>query len=137
MHEWALAEGVMRTALQVKDQEGLKNITAIRVRVGELQQIDLEVFEFGLKALFQTRPECFKNTTIEFEKEEAMLTCRVCGKSWAYRDTLSHLDRETSESIHFLPETVHVYVRCPECQSPDFEITKGRSLWIEWIRGEK
>lgn len=137
MHEWALAESVVSTALRVAEEEGLKEITGIKIRVGELQQIDMEVFQFGLKELFQSHPHRFKKTNVEFDKEEAVLTCRTCGKQWSYREVLSKLDRDTAESIHFLPETVHVYLRCPDCKSPDFEITKGRGLWIEWIRGEK
>lgn len=137
MHEWALAESVVSTVLRVAQEQGLKEITTVKIRMGELQQIDMEVFQFGLKELFGTHSDVFKNTSVEVEKDEAILTCRVCGKQWSYREELSKLDRDTAESIHFLPETVHVYIRCPECKSPDFEITQGRGLWIEWIRGEK
>lgn len=137
MHEWALAESVVSTAVRVAKEQGLNEISTIKIRVGELQQIDMEVFQFGLKELFQSHSEVFKNTTVEFEKDEAVLKCRVCGRQWSYQEELSKLDHDTAEAIHFLPETVHVYMRCPECRSPDFEITRGRGLWIEWIRGTK
>ncbi|MBL7075500.1 hydrogenase maturation nickel metallochaperone HypA, partial [candidate division KSB1 bacterium] len=46
MHEWALAEAVISTALEVSKKEKLKKITKIKLMMGELQQIDREIFEF-------------------------------------------------------------------------------------------
>ena len=37
MHEWVLAEGVISTALEVAEREGLSEITAIKIKMGELQ----------------------------------------------------------------------------------------------------
>ncbi len=41
------------------------------------------------------------------------------------------------ESIHFIPEVAHTYIKCPKCGSPDFEIIKGRGIWLEKIKGVK
>ena len=40
------------------------------------------------------------------------------------------------EAIHLLPETIHVYGRCPSCGSPDFEVVRGRGVSIGSVRGE-
>jgi len=37
MHEWALADAVVTTALKVAENEGLKEISEIIVKIGELQ----------------------------------------------------------------------------------------------------
>jgi hydrogenase nickel incorporation protein HypA/HybF len=41
------------------------------------------------------------------------------------------------ENIHFIPEVAHVYVKCPRCESPDFEVLKGRGVWINKVMGVK
>lgn len=137
MHEWALAEGVVATAVKVAEREGLREITEIRVKIGELQQTDMEVFEFALKEIVRPQSALLKRAQFIFEPEPAVLKCRVCGTEWAFKDALKKLNEEQSESIHFLPETAHVYVRCPNCNSPDFEVAKGRGVWLESIAGEK
>jgi hydrogenase nickel incorporation protein HypA/HybF len=44
---------------------------------------------------------------------------------------------ETSEAVHFVPEMAHVYLKCPKCGSPDFEIAEGRGVWLASIKGRK
>jgi hydrogenase nickel incorporation protein HypA/HybF len=47
------------------------------------------------------------------------------------------MEKENAEAIHFVPEIAYVYIRCPNCKSPDFEIMQGRGVWLERIRGMK
>ncbi len=136
MHEWALAEGVISTALKVAEKEGLGEITKIKIKLGELQQIEIETFKFALKEIIRPQSIIIRKTNIEIETEKAILKCRVCGQEWAFGDAMKKLSEEESESIHFVPEIAHVYVRCPRCKSPDFEVVKGRGVWIDFIEGE-
>ena len=136
MHEWALAEAVVSTALKVAEEEGLKEIAKVKVKLGELQQIDVEIFEYALKEISQPQRPIIKNAKIELEIEEAILRCRVCGHEWPFRQTMKKLSEEEAESIHFIPEVAHVYIRCPECESPDFECVKGRGVRVDSIEGE-
>ena len=46
MHEFALAEAVITTALREAEREGIEKIRRIEVHVGELQNIHAETFEF-------------------------------------------------------------------------------------------
>lgn len=136
MHEWALAEGVITTALQAAQKEGLNKITAIKIKIGELQQIDWEIFEMALKEISQSRTSVVANARTELEKESAILKCRACGQEWAFSDTLAKLGEDKREFIHFVPEIAHAYITCPECKSPDFQFVKGRGVWIDSIVGE-
>jgi hydrogenase nickel incorporation protein HypA/HybF len=47
------------------------------------------------------------------------------------------MDKEVSEAIHFVPEMAHVYIKCPSCGSPDFEVVEGRGVWLQSIKGVK
>jgi hydrogenase nickel incorporation protein HypA/HybF len=132
MHEWALAEAIIAAASEVAEKESLKQIKEVKIKVGELQQIELDILEF---ALSQLKPAKFKNANFSIEIVKAELRCRVCGYKWFFRK--EELDKNTSEAIHFVPEVAHAYIKCPKCGSPDFEILQGRGVWLQSIKGEK
>ena len=136
MHEWALAEAVISSVLKAAEEEGLGEITKIEIKIGELQQMDIEVFEFALREISQPQRPIMRKAKIELETEKAILKCRVCGHEWLFSEAIKGLSEEQAESIHFIPEVAHVYIRCPECESPDFEFMKGRGVWINSIEGE-
>lgn len=131
MHEWALAEALISTVIQVSKKEGLRKIFEIEVRIGELQDIDLEIFKF---ALIQLRPDYLKDAEFKFKMVKTKLKCRVCGHEWSPRK--DELDENVREAIHFIPEITHAYLRCPRCGSIDFDIIEGRGVWLEYVRGK-
>ncbi len=132
MHEWALAEAVMSTASRIAEQEGLKRISEVDVRIGELQQIDLEAFRLALSEIARQVSEEIR-FNIEFEKAE--FRCRVCGNRWPFES--EKLNADAKEAIHVIPEVAHVFIKCPRCGSPDFEVIRGRGVWVEGVKGER
>jgi len=132
MHEWALAEAVIAAASQIAEKEGLKEVTEVKIKVGELQQIELDILEF---ALSQLKPSKFKHTKFSIELKKAELKCRVCGYKWFFKK--EKMDENVAEAIHFVPEIAHAYIKCPKCGSPDFEILEGRGVWLESVKGVK
>jgi Zn finger protein HypA/HybF involved in hydrogenase expression len=48
MHEWALAEAILASAKQVAEQENLKEVTEVTIKVGELQQVEPSILRFAL-----------------------------------------------------------------------------------------
>ena len=132
MHEWALAEAVISTTLEIAEKEGLKEIREVIIKVGELQQVEHDIFSFALSELKKGK---FENVKFIIETVKAKMKCRVCGQEWAFNKKA--LDDDSAEAVHFVPETVHAYIRCPKCGSPDFEILQGRGIWLESIKGVK
>jgi len=132
MHEWALAEAVVSTIAKVAEEEGLKDVVEVKIKIGELQQIDQEIFEF---ALSQLQSPLFKKAKFSFETVEAEFKCRVCGHQWSFSS--ESLEEDVSEAIHFIPEIAHTFIRCPKCESPDFEVSAGRGVWLESVKGMK
>ncbi len=132
MHEWALAEAVIKAASEIAEKEGLREVAEVTVRIGELQQVERPIFRF---ALSQLKPENFRNAKFHLCRAKTMLKCRVCANKWQFRK--AGLDRETAEAIHFVPEVAHTYIKCPKCGSPDFEIAEGRGIWLETLKGAK
>lgn len=132
MHEWALAEAVISTVSQITEKEQLKEVLEVKIKVGELQQIELDILEF---ALSQLKTPKLKNAKFNIQTAKAELKCRFCGYKWIFRK--EEMNEEIAEAIHFVPEIAHAYVKCPKCGSPDFEILEGRGIWLESIKGAK
>jgi len=132
MHEWALAEAILKSAQEIAEKENLKEVTEVTIRIGELQQVDKPILRF---AISQMKTPFFKNVKFRILTGKSTLRCRVCGTTWQF--DLKKMDRETAEAIHFVPEAAHSYIKCPKCGSPDFEIASGRGAWLESVKGAK
>lgn len=133
MHEWSLAQAVIYTAIEYQKKKKLKQITELEIKMGELQQIDIEIFKFALREIVQLKK--MMGTKIKIETEKAVFECRVCGYKWDFSDSTKKLNKDEAEFIHFIPEVAHIYLRCPKCKSPDFEVKKGRGVWVSSIKG--
>jgi hydrogenase nickel incorporation protein HypA/HybF len=136
MHEWALAEGVIKTALEAGEKEGLKSIARISVKIGELQRIKKDVFENALQTVMPADDPRLASTRIALEIEPARFRCRPCQAGFVLADLDGPVDHDQLESIHFIPELAHAFMSCPKCHSPDFEVTEGRGVWIDAVEGE-
>lgn len=135
MHEWALAEAVVATVKKTAQEKQLRRITEITVKLGELQRIEREIFEFALGQILGQEESVVRDARVVFEVERAQFRCRACSFEWAFE--AEHLDPEIAEAIHFVPEIAHTYVRCPSCRSPDFEVIAGRGVWLASLKGEE
>jgi hydrogenase nickel incorporation protein HypA/HybF len=136
MHEFALADAVITTALKAARDEGIERIDRIDVRVGELQRISTELFEFALKEVLPKSEPRLAETRMTLAVEPARFRCRPCGRAFGLGDTAGPTNEQEAEAIHFIPELAHAYLRCPRCASPDFEVTAGRGVSIRSIEGE-
>ncbi|MEM2172583.1 MAG: hydrogenase nickel incorporation protein HypA [Thermoproteota archaeon] len=130
MHEWALAESVIKTVLKIAEENSIDRITEVKIRVGEMQQLEHEVFK---SALLHLKPDKLKDTEFIVEVSGTKLRCKVCNHEWLLQK--EKFEEGVLEAIHFLPEVSHAYIRCPMCRSPDFEIVEGRGIWVESVRG--
>ena len=136
MHEWALAESVLTAAIEAAEKEKLKKITEIKIAIGELQQIEEDIFKFALDEITKNE-EKLKNVKITIKTEKSTLKCKNCENTWNFSDIKKKLNKDESEAIHFIPEVAFVHTRCPKCKSPDFEIIAGRGVSITQIKGKK
>lgn len=139
MHEWALADAVIKSAKNVAEKENLKEITEVVIKIGEIQSINEEIFEDAVKQVMKKDPDnsLFNHTKFKCVIEKAKLICNVCGNEWLFAKWKQDLNDSETESIHFIPETAHVFMRCPQCDSPDFEVSAGRGIWLDSIEGER
>ncbi len=135
MHEWALAEAVVATAKRAAQEKKLRHVTEITVKLGELQQIEREIFEFALQQILSQEDSLVRGAKVTLERECARFRCRICHHEWAFES--ENLNSEIAEAIHFIPEIAHTYIRCPQCGSPDFEVIAGRGVWLAALKGSE
>jgi len=134
MHELALADSVVKAALRAADDAGISSIERIVVKVGELQQIEKDLFEFSLTNVIPTEEERLAGAIFDVSEERVRFECRSCGNEYG-RNDVDIDDEDRAEAVHFIPELSHAYARCPLCGSPDFDITAGRGITLERIEG--
>jgi len=134
MHEWALADAVLTTAEQTAKEKKLKSVDEITVVLGQVQNIKPKVFEDIFQEVRLQYPIA-KSAKIICETEDAELQCQNCNNVFGISDRKA-FDHQTSEDMHFIPETARLFLSCPKCKSKDFKIIKGRGLYIKEIKGE-
>ncbi|MBU0496499.1 MAG: hydrogenase nickel incorporation protein HypA [Candidatus Thermoplasmatota archaeon] len=137
MHEWALAESVITTVLEAAEKKHLETITEIIIDIGELQQIEQELFSFAVNDIMRTYSPKLTHTKITVNIQPSTMQCKHCGHTWTFDDIKQKLQADEAEAIHFLPEVAVAHSRCPHCNSPDFEIQAGRGVTIRSIKGTK
>ncbi len=129
MHEWSIAECIVSSIIgKLEKKQRSKMIQEIRIIVGKLQSIDLEIFKYALIELFKAKSYIIKK--INIEEEDIVFRCRVCKTEFK----LSELDEYKKEMIHFLPELCFSFIECPNCGSCDFQVKKGRDLKVAYIK---
>ncbi len=133
MHEWALAESVIRKAAEYAAREKLSSVSEVGVSLGELQAIDRKIFSFALQELVKSSFKGLSCCKFRILKDPAAFKCKACSKEFTLK-VLKRTDEE-AENIHFIPEMAHAFLKCPKCKSPDFEIMAGRGVSIKHIRG--
>ncbi|MCX7871398.1 MAG: hydrogenase nickel incorporation protein HypA [bacterium] len=128
MHEISLAKAAYDTIISIcsKNNKNINQIKEIVLTIGEIQNIDLELFLFSLK-------DYLNEVELKYDIVKAKLKCNNCFTQWDYSQALESLKEEEKEAIHFLPETIHAYIKCPNCKSIDFLITEGRGIYISSI----
>ncbi len=129
MHEWAIANGIVRTAIDFAEKHDGRKVVKIKIVLGELQQVKQSVLEYLINEI--RKGTVAEDAELEFVVEEAVFRCRKCGCEWKFGDVKDSLNDRMKEDVHFIPEIVHAFVECPNCGSRDFEIVKGRGVYIE------
>ena len=135
MHELALADSVLKAALSAADDAGMDRIDRIVVKIGELQQIERELFEFSLTTVLPAMDARLAGVKFDLSEELVRFECRSCGTDYGKDEAGIESDGDQGEAIHFIPELSHAFARCPSCGSPDFEIRAGRGITLERIVG--
>jgi hydrogenase nickel incorporation protein HypA/HybF len=125
MHELSLSKATYKSILEILKQRNktLNELKEVILAIGEIQNIDIDIF-------LQSLQEYLPNIKISYKIMKAKIRCNKCSNEWFYSDSLNILNEDQKESIHFIPETIYLFIRCNKCNSNDFEIIDGRGIFI-------
>ena len=60
-------------------------------------------------------PKCGNLMVPTRRNGRTILKCRVCGYEWSF--DVGRLSEDVREALHFIPEVIHSYTKCPRCGS--------------------
>jgi len=129
VHEWALAEAIIKYVEAISKEHKAKKVAKLVLRLGVLQSIDKDILKFSLYELAKLKGIVIDE--LVFEDEEVSLRCRSCGYRWPFN--INTLSEDVREALHFIPEVIHSYIKCPRCGSRDFEVVSGRGVTIKEV----
>jgi len=146
MHEWSVSDGIVKAALAAVAKNSLKKVEEVVVYVGELAQLDISILEEAVKVFSENT--VLERARFRFEVVKAEFECKKCGATWTLKDVVKIIEEETKTSkildeeggeydipLHYMPEIVYAFSRCPKCGSRDFEVKSGLGVKVE-VRGE-
>jgi len=116
MHEQAYAEAIVR---EIEELDRAK----ITIIIGELQNIDIDALRQYID--FYLRKQ---KRNIEYKVEKTLIKCNKCNNVFGLEKTV--IGEEEKELIHFIPEAIHSFIRCPQCSSRDIDVIRGRGIRI-------
>lgn len=127
MHELALVEGIISYILEIARKKG-GYVVSFKVVIGEFAQFDKGLIKDLLTELVKGTELERANMIVETEK--AVAICLYCNSKWGVNELLEPLPNDQREMIHFLPELLNSFSKCPNCGKSDLEIEKGRSVRV-------
>jgi hydrogenase nickel incorporation protein HypA/HybF len=141
MHEGSLAYSTAVTLIEIAKSNNLTRVREVEIIVGELAMIDEEIFMFWLKNML--KGSIYENSNIKLIRGEAKFKCNNCGNIWKLSEVKDEIIKELcgelkdcDTPIHYLPAIAQTYMKCPKCNSRDFEIQEGETILIGRIIGE-
>ncbi len=114
MHEVALMSSILDTLRESAVQNGISNITQIKLVVGKFSMALPDSLLFAFEALGQE--ELFMGAVLEIEERDINCICHDCRQSFS-------LDND-------------YYFICPNCTGHNTEIISGRELYIDYYEGD-
>ena len=131
MHELTLVQGILDAVQETASGKRAK-VLSFEVRVGELAQFVLGTVRALLKELRRGTP--LERARVVVRSEKTSVKCLSCGTILGFRDVVRGLSRDEREVVHFFPELLNSYSRCPSCSKSFMEIERGRSVRIALVK---
>lgn len=78
MHEMTMVKGIIRAVKEVMKKDGLKTLTSLKIKVGELGAEETEALEFAFEVCLKEAR--MKPARLEIIKTPITASCSGCGK---------------------------------------------------------
>jgi hydrogenase nickel incorporation protein HypA/HybF len=120
MHEFSISDEIVRNVLGAVKENNGKKVLSIQLEIGELTLLNMEQVTFWIHELF--KGSVAEGAKVKVRTIKARIKCESCGYKGAIRsareDSMRHLALET----------------CPQCNSFQFKVEKGRECILRKIQ---
>ncbi len=141
MHEWSIAFMILDALEDLAKSEGLSNVHFVEVSYGSVMELDGSLLKEALTEL--SKGGSFESVEFSVVEEPTVFRCSRCGNEWEFSHELIEGDRKVLEegveesSVHFIPELAPALIKCPKCQSRDFQAIKGKGIRVSRLEGSR
>ncbi|OYT46558.1 MAG: hypothetical protein B6U85_07380 [Desulfurococcales archaeon ex4484_42] len=140
MHELSLADALLKALSNYAVRNNVR-IRRVILGIGQLAQVDKDLLKDNIVTLAGVYG--LDDVKFEFKEEETIFKCNACGHVWRWGEIRDEVLRglcgdvvECDNPIHYIPALANVFIRCPKCNSLDFEVIKGQGLEVLSIEYE-
>ena len=109
MHEAALAESILKIAVDTADKNSAKKITAVGLKLGDMAGVEIEALNLSFKVL--TQDTMAQGAELKINRVPVTAECNKCGKVF---------------------KISHYNFFCPECEGI-LILKSGRELLVEYV----
>ena len=103
-------------------------VMSFKVGIGELAQFDTHLVRQLLSDLRKGTP--LEEAEVVVQTEKSKIRCLSCGADLDFQELIGPLSDDEREMVHFLPELLSSFSKCPSCSKSYFEIEEGRSVRV-------
>ena len=123
MHEFSISSEIVKTVLATAKKSSGKKVLSVQLEIGELTLLNGDQVGFWVKELF--KGSAAEDAEVKIKTIKARILCKACGYKGGIRsdqeDSFRHLTLQT----------------CPQCNSFQFKIEKGRECILRKIQVSK
>jgi hydrogenase nickel incorporation protein HypA/HybF len=137
MHEWSVAEAVIRTVQDWADGRKVK-IKRVVLGIPAVSFLDSDL----LKEAFDTlkRDSILEDATLIVRFKSPTFHCNSCNRDFSLDDVKDQLDKVRAEfgedyPMHLIPALAPAFIRCPHCGSHDIS-AKAQDITIDQLEVE-
>ncbi len=123
MHEFSISAEIVRTVLDTAEKNRGKKVLSIQLEIGELTHLNGDQVGFWIKELF--KGSVAEGAEVKIKTIKARIHCKACGYKGGIRSDQEDFFR------HLAIQT------CPQCNSFQFKIEKGRECILRRIQAER
>jgi len=138
MHEWSVAEAVIRTVQDWADGRKVK-IKRVVLGIPAVSFLDSDL----LKEAFDTlkRDSILEDATLIVRFKSPTFHCNSCNRDFSLDDVKDQLDKVRAEfgedyPMHLIPALAPAFIRCPYCGSHDIS-AKAQDITIDQLEVEE
>lgn len=130
MHELAIVQKIVNAANKAAEENGIKAVIVLRLRLGQMAAAHPEQLNFGFATY--AKGSRLENAKLVIEEVKVTLKCDKCGHE--FHDTRFD-DQDFAHEVAHAPLT-YMPEACPKCGSESSDIICGKELELIGLEGE-